>query len=277
MNVVSWFVKNYGAISAVVGPLIIMGWSLWHATQMNEIEVLMAGNEWQKKKDIGRALVVFLTMYFCNWSMGLSMSENVAMVLLLIATLFLIVFVVCLIINAINKSKKVMGVGNAFLLVSIFFTGWLFSWYGYSYVSDEKNTLPSGKYVVYLVFILAVTLMVGLCTLLFISTIKKHSRILLRLRDFKPEDKELYVYSRVGEDLICGTDSDIYKAKDIIIVPAERVKEKGYSYCFTNITSDESGEDKKQNKKSTIINIEADSVIVTKSEKSSDEKEDSEA
>ena len=104
MDILSEILQNPVTICAAIASGIFTIWKVWRATQMNEIELLIAGNDWKSRHDIGQALVVFLTIYLCNWSLGLSMNENGILIFLLLATLSLFAFTVCLIINEFNKS-----------------------------------------------------------------------------------------------------------------------------------------------------------------------------
>ena len=260
INILQYPVTIFAAIAS--GILVI--WKVWRATQMNEIELLIAGNDWKSRHDIGQALVVFLTIYLCNWSLGLSMNKNGILIFLLLATLSLFAFTVCLIINEFNKSELVLNIGNLFAMIGIYLYGWVFSSLGYTYLTDEKNAIPGNEYVVYLVVVLAISLLEGLCSLLLLSTVKKNSHIILNFQKYDYEDKSLYIYSRIGDDLICGDSDNIRHAENIISIPIVKVKEEKYSFRLlyqTKIT--DSKKDDSEEKANVIIN--ANRVIVSSS------------
>lgn len=266
VNVLETF-KELGGLVGVIA-LLTCGWQCWYASQFNEIEVLIAGNDWRKKRDLGIASFIFVVFLLCNCAMGISMDINGIYVFIGLTIVFWIIGVICSIISCFKKINNINIVATGTLFSSFIFIGWIFAYLVFTkFLSDGKGGYNADNILIYIGVLALATVIEYLCLLVLIRTIRSKSRVLIRLREYESKDKELFVYRRIGDDLVCGTDADIYSAKDIVIVPAEYIKEKGYSFGFTNADSDEFGKSQEENKKSTTININADSVIVNGSQK----------
>lgn len=265
VNVLETF-KELGGLVGVIA-LLTCGWQCWYASQFNEIEVLIAGNDWRKKRDLGIASFIFVVFLLCNCAMGISMDINGIYVFIGLTIVFWIIGVICSIISSVKKINN-NSVTTGMFFSSFLFIGWIFAYLVFTkFLSDGKGGYNADNILIYIGVVALSTVIECLCLLVLMRTIRSKSRVLIRLREYESKDKELFVYRRIGDDLVCGTDADIYSAKDIVIVPAEHIKEKGYSFGFTNTDSDEFGKGQEEIKKSTTININADNVIVNESQK----------
>lgn len=255
-------------VGGVVGIIALLtgGWQCWYASQFNEIEVLIAGNDWRRKRDLGIATFIFTAFLLSNCVMGMSMDRIAVFVFFGLTVVCWLAGLICAIVYHFKKgNNKIAHWANGTLFASIFFIVWIYARFAFMhFVSADNSTFATDKILPYIGVVALATLVECLCLLVLMRTIRYKSRVLLKLRQCTPKDKELFIYRRVGDDLICGTDADIYSAKDIVIVPMSDIKEKGYCYGYAATNSNEAGENK-NGKKKKVVQIEADTVIVNES------------